>query len=289
MSQPWLARQPARDLADPGQALDVLLDLGLADLDLEGLEAVRPPAPDLVDQRVQRLVQIDAAGIGQDALAAGAEQCHQRFAGLLRGQIPECDVEGRQRGRGHPAAAHVVEVMPALVPQAARRCRLADDERCDVVVEHRPERHAAGARGVAEAGADKAGVGCHVGDDQLDVGDVVDRIAPGPARKRQARQLRRDGRDAHDLPPSLMIFAPQDVRRHSATQVARGRRAGAASAPQVATSSRICMTSVRTPSGVSKKAIRRLPNAAAIVRGSMMKLTPAARRRAICASKSSTS
>jgi len=182
MSQPWLARQPARDLADPGQTLDVLLDLRLADLDLEGLEAVRTPALDLVDQRVHRLVQIDAAGIGQDALAAGAEQRDQRFAGLLRGQIPERYVECCERGRGHPAAAHVVEVMPALVPQAARRCRLADDEGCDVVIEHRPERHAAaGARGVAEPGAD--------------------RIAPCPARKRQARQLRRDGCDAHDLPP----------------------------------------------------------------------------------------
>ena len=43
-------RQPARDLADFGQALDVLLDLGLAHLDLERLEALGPPAAHLLDQ-----------------------------------------------------------------------------------------------------------------------------------------------------------------------------------------------------------------------------------------------
>jgi len=49
------------------------------------------------------------------------------------------------------------------------------------------------------------------------------------------------------------------------------------------------MTSVRMPSGVSKKAILRRPNAASISHGSMMNLTPAALSWATWASKSPTS
>jgi hypothetical protein len=83
------------ELADPPQALDVLLDVWLADLDLEGLEAVRLPALHLLDERIERLVQVDAAGIGQHALATPAEHGDQRLPRLLRHQVPKRDVEGR--------------------------------------------------------------------------------------------------------------------------------------------------------------------------------------------------
>ena len=120
-------RAGAYDLADPGQALDVLLDVRLADLDLEGLEAVRLPALHLIDERIERLVQIDAAGIGEHALATRPQDGDQRLFHLLRDQVPKGDVDRRERGRRDAAAAQVVDVMPALVPEAARRDLLADD------------------------------------------------------------------------------------------------------------------------------------------------------------------
>ena len=219
------------------QALDVLRDLGLADLDLAGLEAGGQPALDLLDQLGLGLVQVDPAGIGENPLAAGAEQRHQRPAGVLGREIPQRDVECCERGRGDPAAAHVVQVMPAFVPQAPRRCGLADHIGRDVVVEHRLERPAAHPAGVAEAGAGEPGLGRHVGDHQLDMGHVLDRIAPGAARQRQPRELGLDRLDAHwPASPLCVLVGRQDVSRCRATQGERkdvtqsrrnGRRAAA--------------------------------------------------------------
>jgi hypothetical protein len=87
-------------------------------------------------------------------------------------------------------------MVPAAVPEAARRDVLADDERRQVLVEERLKARAADARGVAEAGPGQAGIGPHIGDEDLDVRHVVDRIAPGGPGQRQAGEDRLDGFDA---------------------------------------------------------------------------------------------
>jgi hypothetical protein len=89
-------------------------------------------------------------------------------------------------------------MMPALVPEAARRRLLADHEGRDVVVEHRLERPAADATGVGKASADQPGLRGHVRDHELDMGHVLDRVLPS-ALQRQPRECGHDRLDPHRL------------------------------------------------------------------------------------------
>jgi len=154
------------------------------------LNALNPAARQHLQGQLRLgLVEVDAARVGEDALAHRAEQRHERLVHLFGGQVPKRDVERRECGGSDPAAAHVMQVMPAFVPEAARRRLLSGHERRDVVLQHRLERPAAHSAGVGEAGADQPPIGGHVGDHDLDVGHVLDRVAPSAAPQRQARKL----------------------------------------------------------------------------------------------------
>ena len=117
----------ADDLPDLCQALDILLDVRLADLDLEGRVSCGPVAH-LIEQLVQRHVEVDAAGVGPDRGRNAAEMIDERLAGLLGDEVPERDVDGGQRHGGEPATAEVPDVMPGRVPEGARRRLHADHD-----------------------------------------------------------------------------------------------------------------------------------------------------------------
>ena len=67
----------AEHFAHGAHAVEVFGDVGLADLDLDGVEAGIHPAPNLVHELVERVVQVHPAAVGADALALRTQESRQ--------------------------------------------------------------------------------------------------------------------------------------------------------------------------------------------------------------------
>src|SRR5690606_37953153 len=145
-------------LTDLGQAVDVLLEVRLADLDLAGEVAGALPLLDLLDDLLRAEVEVDAAAVQRDVLTDTAEDVGQRLVALLADEVPERDVDRGQGERRDTSRSVVADVAPGVVPDRARVDRLTEEERAHLL-EHGEDRAAADAGGVGEPGADDPRVG----------------------------------------------------------------------------------------------------------------------------------
>ena len=107
----------AQVAAHGGHPLHVLGERGPADLHLDGAKAAREIGIGLPQQRIQRELQVDAAGVAGHLRIVAAQQAPQGRAGALRLQVPERHVDGGDRQHGRTAAAAIVQRPPQLLPQ----------------------------------------------------------------------------------------------------------------------------------------------------------------------------
>ena len=122
-----MMRAPAADgLAEEIQAMQVALEVGMADLDLEGRVADRVGVPEQRDEGVVGEMEIEPAGIGGDAIAAAAEVAPEGKVRLLGGEVPKRLLQGfveGQRKAALVAAARTSRRGGRAPPAAGRRGR----------------------------------------------------------------------------------------------------------------------------------------------------------------------
>ena len=97
-------------------ARDVGGEIRAADLHLDGAKALGEIVVGLLEQRLDGKIEIDAAGITGHAGVEAAEQTEQRQTGAPRLQVPQRDIERRQRQHRWPAAPAVVQGPPDVMP-----------------------------------------------------------------------------------------------------------------------------------------------------------------------------
>jgi hypothetical protein len=120
----------------PSPRCCVGFELGPADLHLDGAKAFGEIAVGLLQQRLDREIEVDAAGIAGHARIEPAEQSIQRQFRAPRLQIPQRDVECRKRQHRRPAAAAVMQRPPDLMPDRLGVIGLAAlDQRRDFALE----------------------------------------------------------------------------------------------------------------------------------------------------------
>ena len=78
-------------------------------------------------------------------------------------------------------------MIPGGLPERSRRCLFANDEGHQIFLDQCSKRSATHARSMADAGAGETVIGSDLDQDDLDMGDVMNGVAPRPARQRQAR------------------------------------------------------------------------------------------------------
>ena len=98
-------------------ALDVLAQRRAPHLHLDGAKAAREVVVGLAQQRVQREVEVDAARVAGHARVEAAEHAPERRAVTPRPQVPQRDVDGRDRQRLGAAAPAVVQRPPHRLPE----------------------------------------------------------------------------------------------------------------------------------------------------------------------------
>ena len=91
-------------------------DRGPADLHLDRAKALGKIVVGLLQQRVDREIEVDAAGIARHAGIEAAEQPEQRQVRAPRLQVPQRDVERRQRQHHRAAASAIMQAPPHPVP-----------------------------------------------------------------------------------------------------------------------------------------------------------------------------
>ena len=104
----------AHGLGEQLQAGEIAVEVGVADLDLEGRVSLGVGAREKRLELVVRQMVVEAGGIGADAIPAAAEIGVERQSGLLCGQIPERDLQGfleRLSEGSLVAAARAVDAM----------------------------------------------------------------------------------------------------------------------------------------------------------------------------------
>src|SRR5262245_18395515 len=99
-------------LAHCAHAFVVLRELRAPDLHLDRTEALLPEAVGLLEQLLEREQHVDAAGVARHAWIVPAEHPPERLAAALRGEVPERDVDRRDRQDDRPAAPAVMERPP---------------------------------------------------------------------------------------------------------------------------------------------------------------------------------
>jgi hypothetical protein len=112
-------------LAHRLQALDVGCEIGSTDLHLDGAKALGEIAVRLLQKRLHRELEVDAAGVTGNPSVEAAEQTKQRHTGTARLQVPQGDIERRQREHGRAAAAAVVQGPPDVMPDGFSVIRFA--------------------------------------------------------------------------------------------------------------------------------------------------------------------
>ena len=177
-------------------ALDVLGELVAADLHLDRAEALRPEVVGLAEQPVERELEVDPAGVARHARIEAAEHPPQRLAGALGREVPERDVDRRDRQHHRPAAAAVVERPPHLLPQRLDPAGvLALEQRREVALDEDVDRGAAGADGVGVAEPLGAVRVAHAHRDELEVGHLAVRAVREHHRQRHPVAAALDGGD----------------------------------------------------------------------------------------------
>jgi len=140
----------------------------------------------LAQERVEREVEVDAAGVARHARIEAAQHAPERRALAPRAKIPERDVDGRHRERLGAAAPTVVERPPHRLPVALDEVGVASDqERRQVAGHEGVDGGAPGAHRVRVARALGALGVAHARGDQLEALD-------GPVRAVRQRDRQRD-------------------------------------------------------------------------------------------------
>ena len=156
--------------AHRAHAGDVLGQVGLADLDLDAVEAAREIAAHAGEQFLQREVQVDAAAVGAAAVARPTRHLPQRLAAPFAAQVPERDVHRRDREGSDAAAPHVVDLpLHGVVQRLDVVAVAADQEGREIVLDHRQHRVTAAPASIGIAGTFAAVGQAHGGGDQLEV------------------------------------------------------------------------------------------------------------------------
>ena len=213
--------------AHRGDALDVLRQPRTADLHLDRAEALREVALGLLEQRVEREHQVDAARIARHPRVEAAEVPPQRQAGALRGEVPQRDVDRGDREHRRAAATAVVRRPPHRLPGRGDVGRLAaGEQRREVALDGRVHRDAVDADGVGVA--DPLGA-LGVDDphrDQLEVAHVAVRAVRQHDGQGDPVQVGADGCDRGHR------GAPADGERRRVHSVTEGLAAGCPPAAQ---------------------------------------------------------
>jgi hypothetical protein len=192
------------DLPDRGYPLQVLIQAGQADLDLDSGMTRRDPAAHLLLELIQRQVPVDAAGVHGHRLALPADQVGQAQPGGPGLQIPQADIDRCHRQRGDPPA-RFAQVPPQPVPGRGRRYRAAHGDRAAVRVDHGLDRLRPGLDSPAEALPGSAIAALHGAGDQVLVSHC------------------RSPRPGHRQPVGLAGY-PRDLRAHDSRSASRAGR-----------------------------------------------------------------
>ena len=135
-------------------ARDVGGEIRAAHLHLDGAKALGEIVVGLLEQRLDGKVEVDAAGIAGHAGVEAAEQTEQRQTGAPRLQVPQGDIERRQRQHRRPAAPAVMQAPPDVMPDRLGVVGFpAFDQLGDFAPEDIRDRAAVAADGVGVAGA----------------------------------------------------------------------------------------------------------------------------------------
>ena len=180
------------ELADGGDARDVLLQCGAPEFDFDALEALGEVGLDAAQQLRLVVGQVDPARVAPRAAVEAAEHAPQRLARALALEVPQGDVHGADGEGGDPAARDVVHVPrhrvvqpldpPGVLPRHAGR---------EVRLDHRLDRQAplAARVGVTHALFPRGVGDAH--DDELEVRVVAVLGVHQHLRQRHAVQLAR--------------------------------------------------------------------------------------------------
>ena len=159
----------AHGLAEEIQAMQVALEVGVADLDLEGGVADRVGVPEQLDEGVVGEMEVEPAGIGGDAIAAAAEVAPEGKAHFLGGEVPQRLLQGFVEGQREAALVAAARTADAV---DERRRRLAVEAAPSLAQEHALDLGLVGQRheqSLDEAEPDLAGVGDQLERRQIDV------------------------------------------------------------------------------------------------------------------------
>ena len=138
--------------AHRSHACHVLRQTRATDLHLDGAEALGEVVVGLPQQRIEREVEVDAAGVTRHRRIEAAEQPPQRRVEAPRLQVPQRDVACRYRQAHRTAAAAEMQVPPHLLPQRLDLFGVgAEQHRTQALIDQRVHRGTAGAHGVGVA------------------------------------------------------------------------------------------------------------------------------------------
>jgi hypothetical protein len=127
----------ADELAHRAAAVEVLVRIRAADLQLEGRVALAEMVLGLAQQLLLGQVQVDRAGIDADRGPRAAKQPMERLAGMLGLDVPKRDVDRRERERCDSTWPGGM-ARPIAAARCARWRIVADQERREVGVDQRP-------------------------------------------------------------------------------------------------------------------------------------------------------
>ena len=161
----------AEVLAHGGQALEVDLVIGVAHLDLDAPDAGLDRPGGVVQDLGQRGAEEAAGGVvAPDGVAVGADQLGQRQPGALGLQVPQRDVDGRDRLDRNAGAADGGARPQQLDAQAVDVAGVLTDEVVGDLSGVRELGGTARALGIAEADAGAALDGLQLAEEEMDLG-----------------------------------------------------------------------------------------------------------------------
>ena len=141
-------------LAHRLHARDVGCEIRAPHLHLDGAKALGEIVVGLPEQRLDGKIEVDAAGVTGHAGVEAAEQTKQRQTGAARLQVPQGDIERRERQHRRSAAPAIVQAPPDVMPDRLGVVGFpAFDQFRDLAPEDIGDRAAIAADGVGVAGA----------------------------------------------------------------------------------------------------------------------------------------
>jgi hypothetical protein len=214
------------ELADLRHSDHVGAPIRLADLELDATDARLQRCGGVLTDLLDRGVQESTGGVvSAHRVPVGPEELGERQPGALGLQIPECDVEGRDRLGRQTAAAHRCTGPAELHPQLADVTRVLADQHLGDLLGVGELAGAAGSLGVGETDTLAALLGRHLDHQECDLGH---RLLPSGEHLGVADRCAERQGDAGDLQVGDPITCrgscgagdPRGVRRGQGT----GRR-----------------------------------------------------------------